>query len=66
MPDDYYFDGLEQRWLWLFDQLLATNTDHPLRQRRILRQARDKQYVCQYEAEELMKKHHIYTLEKGG
>ena len=66
MPDDYYLDGLEERLDWLLDQLLATNADHPYRQQRILLQARDRQYVNQYKAEELMKKHHIYTLEKGG
>ena len=53
-----------ERFLWLLDQLLATNADYPYLQRRILRQARDHQYIGILDVEELLKKHNLSTLDK--
>ena len=54
----------EERFFWLLDQLLATNDEHPYRQQRILRQARERQYVGAFDTEHLMEKHNIRTLDK--
>ena len=55
----------EERFLWLLDQLLATNDEHPYRQRRILGQALERQYISMAECDGLMEKHRITTMDKG-
>ena len=65
MPDDYYLDIIEEKLDWLLDQLLATNADHLYRQRRILGQALERQYISMEECDRLMEKHRITTMDKG-
>ena len=62
MPDDYYFDGLERRWLWLLDQVLAMKDCSE--RRRMIGQALGHGHIDLYDAKRLMEKYSLGELRK--
>ena len=61
-PDDYYFGRQEQRWHWLFEQVLDMK-DGPA-QRRMIGQALGHGHIGNYESSQLMEKRGLGELHK--
>jgi len=61
-PDDYYFDGQEQRWMWLFEQVLdmKNSSEQPF----MIGQALGRGHIGLYESKRLMEKYGLGKLSK--
>ena len=62
MPDDYYFDCQEQRWKWLFEQVLVMKNYSE--RRRMIGQALGHGHISLHESSRLMEKYSLGTLHK--